>query len=188
MRNIFNTNLMSSIILSNFALLIFILNIPGTIGLRNLLAGILLITLLFEILRDDSLKGLVYFDKQLKHILVILSILTFYIFFHTVFIADDFEWSFSQYRTQWIYPMLYFLMGILLSLITYKNKYFTKEALLTTMLLSLFAHIVYIDLVAIYKFLENGNLLYRYGGLTQSSVLANYVTNIVIAIVFVEFI
>ena len=46
MSKVFNLNLMQVITLSIFALLIFILNVPGTIALRNILAASLLMILI----------------------------------------------------------------------------------------------------------------------------------------------
>jgi hypothetical protein len=42
------------LVLSNFGLLIFILNIPGTIALRNVLALVLLVTLAFIFLKSET--------------------------------------------------------------------------------------------------------------------------------------
>ena len=51
MLSFFKIHPIKLLVLSNFALLIFILNIPGTIALRNLLAVVLLVTLAFDFLQ-----------------------------------------------------------------------------------------------------------------------------------------
>jgi len=79
-------------------------------------------------------------------------------------------------------------MGVLLAFFAISNKYFSKETLITLLFYSLFLHVLYIDLVALYEFIETGKLLKRYGGLTQSPVLANYITNLLSSMLIVEFI
>ena len=186
--NAFKKNLMKVIILSDFALLIFVLNIPGTIALRNVLAGLLLIILTFSWLKnEDSIKPL-FKNKNFISTISILLILTTYIFFHSIFIADEMSWSLSQYRTQWIYPMLYFTMGILLAFFASSGKYFNEKNLVTILFYSLSLHVLYVDLITIYQYIESGHFVLRYGGLTRSAVLANYITNILISIIIVEFI
>lgn len=188
MNNIFKVSLINKFILSNFALLIFVLSIPGTIALRNILAGSLLVTLTINWFRNKNSIKLLFGNKSFRNILLILLFLSFYIFFHCLFFADEVRWSLSQYRSQWIYPMLYFIMGMFLAFITFNNCYFDKETLLSIIFYALFLHILYIDLFAIYKFIETGNLLTRYGGLTGSPVLANYLTNILNSMIIVELI
>ena len=186
--NLLKMNIASVLILSNFSLLLFVLNIPGTIALRNTLAGFLLIILILNWVKNEfSIRPLIR-NKDFANTIYILLALTIYIFLHSVFIADEKSWSLSQYRTQWIYPMLYFLIGILLGHLSSITGYFSKSRLINFIFWTLFLHIFYLDLIAIYKYLENGQLLYRYGGLTNSSVLANYITNLLISMIIVEYI
>ena len=186
MGDVLKVNLMKVLILSNFSLLIFVLNIPGTIALRNVLSVLLIMTLFFSWLKIEASIKPLFKNKSFVNAIVILLILSFYIFFHSIFIADEVSWSLSQYRTQWIYPMLYFIIGILLAFFASTGKYFNKENLITILFSSLFLHIFYIDVAAIYHYIETGELLLRYGGLTGSPVLANYVTNILLSIIIVE--
>lgn len=188
MRNITKINLMKVIILSIFALLIFILNVPGTIALRNILAASLLfILIIFWAQAKISIKTIMS-NMNFRTNIVVLCSLTIYIFFHSIFIADEVSWSLSQYRTQWIYPMIYFMMGFSIATIAYLNLYFDIRTLLVVLFYSLFAHIIFVDIVVIYKFLESGNLMLNYGGLTKSPVLSSYVSNIIISIIIIEFI
>jgi len=188
MNKVLKIGLMNRFILANVALLTFILSIPGTIALRNILAGLLLLTLAFNWSMNKTSINLLFNTKSFKNIILILFTLTIYIFFHTMFIADELRWSLSQYRSQWIYPMLYFTMGILLALLTFNDRYFNKETLFTVIFFSLFLHIIYIDFIAVYKYIEIGDLITRYGGLTESPVLANYLTNILNSMIVAELI
>ena len=188
MLSFFKIHPIKLLVLSNFALLIFILNIPGTIALRNLLAVVLLVTLALIFLKSETSIKLLFNSKHFSNLTLILLTLTIYIFFHSVFKADEIEWSLSQYRTQWIYPMLYFIMGSLLAFLAASNQYFNNKTLLTVLFSSLFVHVLYIDLIAIIEYFETGQLLTRFGGLTKSPVLGNYITNILNSMIIVEFI
>ena len=126
MSEIFKTNLLNTFILSNFALLLFILNIPGTIALRNLLALMLLVTLFYNQIKSQISIKPIFINKNIFNLLLILLVLTIYIFFHTIFIADEFLFSLSEYRTQWVYPMLYFFIGVIIAFFATTNQYFKK--------------------------------------------------------------
>jgi len=177
---------MKTLILIELTLLIFILSIPGTIGLRNTLAGTLLIIFFFSWLKNDASIKPMFKNQSFRSIILTLITLSIYIFFHSIFIADEMSWSLSQYRTQWIYPMLYFIIGIFLAFFASLNKYFNKETLINILFCTLFLHILYLDAFVIYQYIETGQLLTRYGGFTGSPVLANYITNILISMIIVE--
>ena len=186
MSKVFNLNLMQVITLSIFALLIFILNIPGTIALRNILAASLLMILIsYWAQAKISIKPILR-NKFFRGNLILLLVITVYIFIHSIFIADEVSWSLSQFRTQWVYPMIYFVMGVSLASMASIDKYFKIETLITLLFLSLFVHIIYIDLVSINRYFETGNLFSRYGGLTESPVLSSYISNILISMIIVE--
>ena len=171
---------MQVIILSIFALLIFILNIPGTIALRNILAASLLMILItYWFQAKISIKPILS-NKFFRGNLVLLLVITIYIFIHSIFIADEVSWSLSQFRTQWVYPMIYFMMGISLASMASIDKSFKVETLITLLFLSLFIHIIFIDVVVIYSYFDTSTLLSRYGGLTKSAVLSTYISNILI--------
>ena len=187
MNKVFNLNLMQVIILSIFALLIFILNIPGTIALRNILAASLLMILItYWFQAKISIKPILS-NKFFRGNLVLLLVITIYIFIHSIFIADEVSWSLSQFRTQWVYPMIYFMMGISLASMASIDKSFKVETLITLLFLSLFIHIIFIDVVVIYSYFDTSTLLSRYGGLTKSAVLSTYISNILISMIIVEF-
>ena len=176
------------LILGNFALLLFVLSIPGTIALRNsLAASLLLILIIYWAKAKISIKPILE-NKTYVNDLIVLLVITIYIFIHSIFIADELRWSLSQYRTQWVYPMIYFMMGLSLASMASINKYFKVETLISLLFLTLFIHVIYIDLAALFRYLETGTLLKRYGGLTESPVLSSYVVNILISMLIVEFI
>lgn len=181
-------NFVKTIILSNFALLIFILNIPGTIALRNILAVSLLSIVISQWAQKKISIKPILTDKNYRDNFILLSLLTIYIFFHSIFIADEVSWSLSQYRTQWVYPMIYFMMGVSLASMASIHRFFRIETLIAVLFYSLLIHVIYIDMVAIFNYFKTGTLLSRYGGLTQSPVLSSYIANILISMIIVEYI
>ncbi len=188
MNKVFSLNLMQVIILSIFALLIFILNVPGTIALRNILAASLLMILITYWARAKISIKPILSNKFFRGHLVLLLVITVYIFIHSIFIADEVSWSLSQFRTQWVYPMIYFMMGVSLASMASIDQYFKVETLITILFFSLLIHIIYLDLVAIFSYFETSVLMSRYGGLTKSPALSSYVSNILISMIIVEFI
>jgi len=177
------------IIVSLFASLIFILNIPHTIAVRNGLVYILLIVLVsYAYQNRTEVKKYLFNNKHLQKIYIILSILTFYILLHAIFISHEPLWSLDEFRGQWITPIGYFIVGSLLAVYSTKNKILSKETILTILFYSMFIHVLYIDLVALDKWLQTKQLISRYGGLTGSPVLTNYLTNILLAMIISEII
>lgn len=178
--------MIKSYILSIVFLLFFILTIPHTIAIRNGLFYLLCISLL--ILTWNSRKIIInsFINLGMKKIFIILIVLTCYILLHSLVISHETSWSLDEFRGQWLTPILYFLVGTFLAFYILNSKVTSKELFLTVIFYSLFIHIIYVDLVALDRFLETKNLITRYGGLTGSPVLANYLTNILLAFIISE--
>lgn len=168
--------------------LFFIFSIPGTNALRYLLAIILLVSTTYIVFqkRDKFLELLSH--SAFKRILTLLMIMTVYIFVHNIFISHEIMWSMAAFKGHWVVPVLFFVVGILLATLSQLGNYFNHKSLVTAIFLGMFLHILYIDLVAIHKLIEGGSLITRYGGITTSPVLANYLTNILFAISISELI
>jgi hypothetical protein len=79
-------------------------------------------------------------------------------------------------------------MGILLASYVSQSKDVTKETLITIFFYSIFIHILYLDLVALDKLFHDGVMMRRYGGLMDSPVQPNYLTNILLAMIIAEFV
>jgi hypothetical protein len=82
--------------------------------------------------------------------------------------------------------MLYFIIGILLAFFTKINNSFSRETLITYLFFAMFIHVLYIDMVALEKFMQSGSLISRYGGITGSPATVNFLTNILIAMICSE--
>jgi len=176
---------MNGLILSLFALLIFVLSIPGTMALRNVLAASLLFSLLF-IWYKDRMSICLFPEKDFKYIALILLSISIYILIHSMHISHEPIWSLNEFRGHWLYPILYFIMGILLAFATQNEKYFDKRVLFSVLFYSLSLHILYINLSALEEFIKHDVIVRRYGGLSVSVAAASYLTNMLFALVASE--
>lgn len=178
----------SKIVIFLTTTLIFILSVPHTIAIRNGLLYLLFIFLSFIVWKDRK-KVKEFFEKSgIKTIYILLGIVSLWILFNTIAISHEIKWSLDEFRGQWMTPLLYVACGSMLGLLTFKEKVITKEVLITAVFYAIFIHILYVDLVAAHKYLHTKSLISRYGGLTDSPVLANYLTNILLAFIVSEFV
>lgn len=168
--------------------LFFVFSIPGTNALRYLLAIILLVSASFIVFKNRDVFFELFSNLTFKRILQLLTVITIYIFIHNIFISHEIMWSMVAFKGHWVVPLLFFVVGILLATLSQLGNYFNHKTLATAIFLGMFLHILYIDLVAIHKLIEGGNLITRYGGITTTPVLVNYLTNILFAISIAELI
>lgn len=178
--------IINNVIFSLFSLLMFILAIPGTLALRNVLAGSLLVILLFIFIKNKHHKSL-FELSEFQKVSNPLIVLTLFILLHSVFVSSEPAWSLSEFKSHWVYPMLYFLIGLLLSFYAYAIQFFSKEKIVNTIFFVLFLHILLLDLFAASAMFKGAELSFmRYGGLLESPASANYLTNILASILVVE--
>jgi hypothetical protein len=164
----------------------FVLSINGTMALRNILAVVLLFSLFYNATKQfDEIKA-TFQNKNLRIILTLLMIFVLYVFMHSIFVSHEPSWSLSEFRAQLIYPLLYFLMGMLLVVGIKGSKQLTSDTLISVVFFAMFMHVIYIDIVALGTFFTDGTILRRYGGLMDTPVGANYVTNILLAMIIAE--
>jgi hypothetical protein len=179
---------MHSFVLGVFSFLIFILSINGTMALRNTLAIILLVSLIALFIRGQANFDSIFKSKEFRWIVGSLVVFVLYVLFHSIYLSHEMLWSLSEFKSHIFYPFLYFTMGILLASYVSQSEHITKETLVTILFYSLFIHILYLDLVAIDKLIHHGEMTHRYGGLMDSPVLPNYITNILLAMIIAEFV
>lgn len=177
---------MNSFIVWLFSSLMFILSVNGTMALRNAIAIVLLLSLLIFFTKNKEALRIINEYKDFKIIVIALIVFVVYVFFHSIFFSHELAWSLSEFKSHIFYPMLYFFMGILLATYVAESRYTTKEMLITILFFSIFIHILYIDLVAIDKLFHDGVMMHRYGGLMDSPVQPNYLTNILLAMIITE--
>jgi len=179
---------MHSFILGLFSFLIFILSINGTMALRNALAVILLVSLITLVIRGQANLHSIFKSKEFRWIAGSLVVFVLYVLFHSIYLSHEMLWSLSEFKSHIFYPFLYFTMGILLASYVSQSKDVTKETLITIFFYSIFIHILYLDLVALDKLFHDGVMMRRYGGLMDSPVQPNYLTNILLAMIIAEFV
>jgi len=179
---------MNSFILGMFSFLIFILSVNGTMALRNTLAIIFLVSLVALVIKGRANLNSIFNNKEFRWISGSLVIFVIYILFHSIYLSHEMLWSLSEFKSHIFYPMIYFFMGISLAAYVFQSEHATKETLITILFFSLFIHILYIDLVAIDKLFHEGVMMRRYGGLMDSPVQPNYITNILLAMIIAEFV
>jgi len=175
--------------LALISLLFFIFSIPGTNALRYLLAVILLVFSIYNCysIGFDKVR-IILSNKYSRGFFLGLLILTVYILVHSIFISHEMYWSLKELKGHWLTPVLFLFLGILLAIISQRKTLFTPSSLITAIFLGMFAHILYLDIVALKDLYTFDNLIYRYGGLTRSPVLANYLTNILTTFIVAELI
>ncbi len=171
------------------SLLVFIFSIPGTMAARNIIATILLAILGTYFFKKRS----VFFSDFLREresliIIIILAILTIYILIHSIFISHDAQWSLAEFKSHWLYPVLYFVMGIFLVFFYTYNKPSLGINIINIVFYSLSVHVLIVDLYAINYYIQNDALPIKYSGLTKSPALISYITNIILSLSISEFI
>lgn len=177
---------MNNFILSLFALLVFVLSIPGTMALRNISAVLLLLSLLAIWYKNRQYISPTITEERVGKIVLTLMAITIYIFIHSIYLSHEPDWSLGEFKSHWLYPVLYFVIGILLALITQIKKYFSGETLITFLFYSIFLHVLYLDLSAFEDFMRHGLIVRRYGGLSVSVATASYLTNILLVMILSE--
>ena len=179
---------MDRFLLYCISILMFILSVDGTLALRYLLIVLLLFFLVNAHVRNGY--NLLILRKSNEFKLIFGSYLLFilYVFLHSIFLAVEPLWSLSEFKSHVFYPLIYFIVGLLLANYVNQSKNISKETLITILFYSLFVHILYIDLVALDKLFHDGVIISRYGGLMDSPVLPNYLTNILLAMIIAEFV
>ena len=186
MKELLKVSFFERFMLTILALLMFVLSVNGTMALRNILAAVLLFSLLYNVFKQfDEIKA-TFQDKDLKVILGSLIAFVLYVFIHSIFISHEPSWSLSEFRSQLIYPLAYLLMGMLLVVATKSSNKLTGNMLISVVFFAMFMHVIYIDIVALGSFFTDGTILRRYGGLMDTPAGANYVTNILLAMIIAE--
>lgn len=173
-------------VLSTFSLLMFILPISGTIALRNVLVSILILTLAVDFFKKRYFFNLFKPNKDLLVTSIALATFLLYALLHSIYLSHEPTWSLNNFRGHLLYPTIYFFTGILLANFVFKSKTISKKSLITILFCSMFIHVLYMDLVAIDRLWSSGVITRRYGGLIQYITAANYMTNILLAMIISE--
>ncbi|MGD0283410.1 MAG: hypothetical protein ABSB95_13730, partial [Dissulfurispiraceae bacterium] len=130
-------------------LLFFIWPVPGTISVRDISTFLLFIIFLYSSFRTRPhyLK-----TRELAPPFVILAVLTIWIFFEAFFISPETAWSLKEITGQWLMPLLVFVTAALAAVSVEEGTFLKGRNLMTLFFFILLAHILYVDLYAVYMF------------------------------------
>lgn len=173
-------------ILITFSLLMFILPIAGTIALRNVLIGALILMLIRCSFKENFASHFHKLDRDLLTIFAFFLVFLIYAFFHSIYLSEVPNWSLTEFRRTLFYAFVYFIVGILLGDLAYRSQLISIRGIVTVVFFSMFVHILYIDLVALDRLWSSGVITRRYGGFIQHITAANYVTNMLLAMAMAE--
>ena len=165
----------------------FILSIDHTITLRYILILYLIASLTFIHWSNFSI-AIINFNKDLSKIFWSLLMFVVFIFFHSIFISLEPEWSLSESKSHILYPAILMVTGYFLGKYFARSNFLSINTLINVLFYSLFIHIIYLDLTAIAILFYDGSLITRFGGFMDSPVLANYITNTLVALILAEII
>ncbi len=172
---------MSEFLLFIFGLLLFILPVPHTIAVRYILSGVLIFSLFYEIFKQKKFKNIFNY-KEIKISSMFLFILSIWILFEGVFISPFSSICIPEIKSQWFYPVIFFYIGIYLSM------FFDSKRVLQVIVVTLFIHVLYVDLFALHKYIYTHHLISRFAGLTDGPDKANYISNLLLAFLITEII
>lgn len=162
-------------------LLFFVLPLPRTISLRDLLLVLTLV--LFGYLAGNK-RGLGKILRELFIPAAILIGLTAWMYAVAVFVSSETAWSLGEIRSQWWRALAALLAGILVALATRGNPGLKQNAL-AALFVALLAHILCVDFHAAWQWLAYG-ATERTAGLTAGPDISSYLTNILFGFVLVE--
>ncbi len=154
----FNKNNMMEILLGiSLSIFIFISYIKSTISINYFLL-LIFITLIILLNKNDK-----FFEfKQLKifhQSFIFLIFLVAWIVFQAVFIADDNMAILKEVKSQFIVPLLFFLVGIYF--VSLKYKILTCANIFNIIFFTGFLHILIIVIIALYTYLTQSYLPIR---------------------------
>ena len=167
--------------------LLFILPIPHTIAIRNILALLLLLVTVYMVVKHKSYKDFTM-EPALKRVLILLGVLTLWIYFVAFFISDETHWSLGEIKSQWLTPLLYFATFAMLGVYATSRKAETWKNIYALLFLMLFVHVLYIDLYELQYYVMHKSIITRVSGLTEGPAAdkANYITNVLLSFILAE--
>ena len=180
--------LINSVTLFFVALLVFILPVGHTIAVRNIAIFYLLIISLYLLKKYKIEFNKIIRNDEIYNIAKILFTISLWMIIVALFVSDEPLWSLKEIKSEWLMPLLYFFTFIFLSFYFYNQGDMYKNFFYLSIILPLLLHVLYVDYVGIKYYIDTGNILSRFGGLTQGSDKSNYITNILLAFIIAEII
>jgi O-antigen ligase len=163
--------------------LFFIWPVPGTISVRDLSISLLFIIFLYSAFRTRPLH---LKTKELATPFVILAVLTIWILFEAFFISTETAWSLREITGQWLISLLVFVTAALAAVSVEEGTFFKSGNIVRLLFFILLAHILYVDLYAIYVFATTSVLPTWVFGLTGGKDKSSYLSHFLLMILCVE--
>jgi hypothetical protein len=164
-------------------LLFFIWPVPGTISVRDVSIFLLFIIFLYSAFRarPPHLK-----TRELAPPFVMLAVLTVWILLEAFFISTETVWSLREIAGQWLIPLLVFVTAALAAVSVEEGTFFKSGNIVRLLFFILLAHILYVDLYAIYVFTSTSVLPTWVFGLTGGKDKSSYLSHFLLVILCVE--
>jgi len=167
-----------------FGLLFFFFNVPQTTAIKNTLGFLLLLSSLFVIHRQKNLIIDNFSFVESSNVFLSLIFLSIYILLNSLFFAWEPIWSLGEFKSHWLYPVIYFFSGATLVFSLSRRPNYGNR-LLSFIFIFLTIHIV----IGVTKFLldsfSSGVILFRVGGFIGAE-LTSYIANIIQAFILGE--
>lgn len=170
----------------NFFFLTFILSIPHTTAIRNILFYSLLLLLSYVFFKQKVYKSNIFNNEKFITLKKIYILISLWIIFGLIFLSDNQTKVLAEFKTYWIVPFLYLYFAFVAFIIAYKENKKFVQYLLSLIFVGLFIHCLYIDLYAVQHFIEHNELIRRFGGLEGTPTKANYLTSLLLGLAFSE--
>lgn len=167
-------------------LLLFLMPLPRSISLRDLLLFLVLVCCAYLAWRRAGGIDIALRDMALP--VGILVALTTWMYGVAFFISAETSWSLEEIHSQWFRGLASFAAGMLAATVARQSADFGKKATLA-LFIALLAHVVYVDAMAFYQWsptLIHGGDFKRISGLAGGSDKSNYVTNALFCFLFAE--
>lgn len=161
---------------------IFVLPVPHTISLRDLLLLVLLCVFGYLAWRARPSSA---WWRELRLPLSLYLILTLWLLVVALWISQETAWSLGEIRGQWLKASAAWIAGMLAALAAQAEER-SARAVLLAVFLALLIHVLYLDIEALLALIKSGQLPRRIGGLTEGPDRLNYLTNILFAFLLTE--
>jgi len=159
----------------------FILPIPHTIGVRNVLAGLLTLLVIIQFIRNKQKIDFSYLKKPF----MLLLLLSLWIIVNAFFISIFPHTSQREIVGQWLVPMIYLFDFAMIGFLFNKDEI---QKLFNYIFVALLIHVLYVDAIELKYYLYHHSVLTRIPGLEEGSDKSNYLTNIVLSFLAAEII
>lgn len=168
--------------LAALAALFFVWPIAHTVTLRDLL---LVGTLLVGVSWYGRLGRIDVQWADVRHLCFSIAAFVVWMLFVAVAVSPESLWSLDEIRGQWLRALAALVVGVVAAAGLSKTPA-RRQALMYVIMVPLFVHVSAIDLCALYEGITTGAITTRASGMTQEVDKANYLTNMLLALLMAE--